>query len=314
MYGDEGVPSTGVPIPRRRFLAGAAGVAAASLATGTAAADDCGDDGDGAGMEDGEPFSSVAFGNQPSDGSEIVVDATLLSDGGYVAIHDGSLLQGQVVGSVVGVSAYLDPGVHYEVPVALFDVPGADFDREALETTQPLIAMPHRETSGNQTYDFVASGGEDDGPYAEAGLPTIDAGFAVLGADGGGTESGPFATLEFLNQSAGEGTVVVRDVALSEGGFVTLHDARLLQGDPFGSVVGVSEYLAAGRHQAVEIGIDDPGAIAAVELPARPLFPMPHFDTNGNQEYDFVTSEGTEDVPYTRAGQAVIDAGLVTVA
>lgn len=49
------------------------------------------------------------------------------------------------------------------------------------------------------------------------------------------------------------------------------------------------------------------------DLPGRPLLPMPHQDTNGNQEYDFVDSEGADDGPYTKTQQAVIDAGLVTV-
>ena len=37
---------------------------------------------------------------------------------------------------------------------------------------------------------------------------------------------------------------------------------------------------------------------------------MPHFDTNGNEEYDFFTSDGSEDTAYTDTGQAVIGAGF----
>ena len=79
---------------------------------------------------------------------------------------------------------------------------------------------------------------------------------------------------------------------------------------PLESIVGVSEYLEAGQHQAVEIHIEEPTAIAEVELPARPLYPMPHFDTNGNEEYDFRISDGSEDTAYTDTGQAVIGAGF----
>lgn len=318
---------------RRRVLTGAASIGAASLATGTAAAaehdhenEDEGTESEGEegteseGEEDGEmsteentPFSSVEFTNQSSEGSEIVVDMAVLSDGGYVAIHDASLLQGKIAESVIGVSDYLEAGVHYAVPVTLFDVPGAEFDVDTLTQSQPLIAMPHRETGDNETYDFVTSGGEEDGPYVESELPVIDAGLVVVGADESDAAESPFATIGFENQSVAEGTAVVRDVTLSEGGFIALHDARLLQGDPFESVVGVSEYLEAGQHQAVEIEIEEPSAIAELELPARLLLPMPHLDTNGNEEYDFVTSEGSEDGAYTDSGQAVIDAGLVMV-
>lgn len=175
---------------RRRVLTAAAGVGVASLATGTAAAhgdDDGGsdedeepettDDGD---EEETRPFAAVEFSNQGSDGTEIVVDSTTLSDGGYVAIHDATLFQGAVTGSVIGVSEYLEPGVHYSVRVSLFDVSGAGFERHSLEGTAPLVAMPHRETSGNETYEFVESGGEKDGPYTKAGQAVIDAGLVTI--------------------------------------------------------------------------------------------------------------------------------------
>ena len=299
---------------RRRFLgaATAVGVGALGLSTGPAgarrrlAAGYEEHDGEG-----GVELTGVQFTNQGTDGTEVHVDATVLSGGGYVAIHDATLFEGEVTGSVIGVTEYLGPGAHYRVPVTLFDVPGGDFDRDSLEGTSPLIAMPHQETDHNETYDFVSSGGESDGPYAEAGLPAVDAGFATVDGEDGGDDQ--FALLEFRNQSVADGSVTVEAAVLSDGGFVTLHDARLLQGDALGSVVGVSEYLEPGLHPLVEIEVDDPEGITEVELPARPLLPMPHFDTNDNQAYDFVETEGSDDGPYTEAGQAIVDAGLVTL-
>ena len=40
---------------------------------------------------------------------------------------------------------------------------------------------------------------------------------------------------------------------------------------------------------------------------------MPHFDTDSDEEYDFVTSDGSEDGPYTLGGSAVTDAASITV-
>jgi len=309
---------------RRRFLAAAGSVGVASLAATAAAAQETETDSEvGAEAEDAEeeeeaddeeatPFASIEFSNQYSEGTEIVVDATVLSDGGYVAIHDQTLFEGAVAPSVIGVSEYLEPGAHYRVPVELFDVPGSSFDRDSLDGTTPLVPMPHQETDGDETYDFVTSEGEEDGPYATAGLPVVDGGFVTVDSDPPEPTDDPFATVDFRNQAVDD-AVTVRDVTVSHGGFVAVHDARLLAGAALESVVGVSDYLEAGQHQAVEVEIEDPEEITEVELPARPLLPMPHLDTNDTEEYDFVTSEGAEDGPYTKAGQAVIDAGLVTV-
>jgi hypothetical protein len=40
---------------------------------------------------------------------------------------------------------------------------------------------------------------------------------------------------------------------------------------------------------------------------------MAHRDTNGNETYDFVTSGGAADGPYTDAGSAVTDSASITV-
>jgi hypothetical protein len=40
--------------------------------------------------------------------------------------------------------------------------------------------MPHVDTDGNGEYDFVATGGEQDGPYVRDGNAVVDLGFAVV--------------------------------------------------------------------------------------------------------------------------------------
>jgi len=49
-----------------------------------------------------------------------------------------------------------------------------------LEEDQTLIAMPHLENSGNETYDFVASNGTDDGPFIADGAAVTDDGFVTV--------------------------------------------------------------------------------------------------------------------------------------
>jgi hypothetical protein len=336
---------TGGPNRRSFLKSGALATGALALGTGAVVSGQSGDDGDDGddSQETSDQFASVQFANQSSDGTTVTVDEATLSDPGYVAFHDVSLFDGEVTGSVVGVSEYLEPGVTYETDVTLFDVPGADFETESLTGTGALVAMPHLETGDDESYDFVSSEGEEDGPFAEAGLPVVDLAFvdatggdegtATGTPDGTGTatdtpdgtatdtdsssddEGAPFATVDFENQAVADDAVTVGEALLSEGGFVALHDARLLGGELFESVVGVSEYLGPGVHRAVEVTLDDPGAITEVPFPpapAKPLVPMPHLDTDDDDSYDFVTSEGADDGPYTAEGQAVVDLGFVT--
>jgi len=118
--------------------------------------------------------ASVTFSDQSSDGTTVTVDAVVLPDGGFVTIHDSSLLGGAIVDSVVGTTGYLEPGTYESVTVTLFDVPGASFDESALAENETLVAMAHRDTNGNQTYDFVATRGQVDGPYRIGRDPVVD--------------------------------------------------------------------------------------------------------------------------------------------
>lgn len=116
------------------------------------------------------PSASVGLQDQASeDSTTITVRSVYLPEGGFIAIHDSTLLDGNVTGSVIGVSEALDPGLYNNVDVTLFEVPGATFPADtSLSGASTLIAMPHLDSNGNGTYDFVTSGGTADGPYVDA--------------------------------------------------------------------------------------------------------------------------------------------------
>ncbi len=138
---------------------------------------------------------------------------------------------------------------------------------------------------------------------------TIRKGSTVLGDEVDGVVGeGASAEVTFDDQETDGSSVVVSSVTLSEGGFVTIHDATLLDGDALGSVVGTSEYLDAGTHEDVEVSLD-----SSLEEDQE-LIAMPHMDSNDNEEYDFVTSEGADDGPYTGDdGNAVTDSAQITI-
>ena len=231
--------------------------------------------------------ASVGIDAQRSDGTTVVVDSVDLSEGGFVTVHDSSLAAGEVIGSIRGTSEYLAPGTHEDVVVEL-DTP--------LNETNGVFAMAHQDTNDNEMYDFVSSGGNADGPYTAGGdIVMQQATISVTAAVSGDADA-----------SDGE-TVVVESVTLHNGGFVTVHDSTLGDGAVLDSVRGTSEYLAPGTHETVEISLDDP--LSEDET----VFAMAHLDTNGNQMYDFLTSEGSTDGPYVAAGAPVMDSFDVAV-
>ncbi len=102
--------------------------------------------------------------------STITVDSAFLPRGGYVSIHDGTVLDGADFDSIRGTSDYLSEGEHENVEIELDDPYTEDGD---------AIAIAYQETSDNQEFDFVDSEGEDDTPYEDAQGDAISEGASV---------------------------------------------------------------------------------------------------------------------------------------
>ncbi|WP_336035522.1 DUF7282 domain-containing protein [Halobacterium yunchengense] len=360
--------------------------------------------------------ASVTFSNQSVDDGAVTVESVTLPEGGYVTVHDSGLLEGDALGSVVGVSEYLEPGTHDDVTVPLYEgVEGVDFEDAAPTGEQTLVAMPHLETTGDETFDFVASDGEDDGPYvANETVVTDEATVTFAGEDGDGERADrglvvddltapPYATtnetvtvnatlrntdddertedvafrleggavdlvvhqavtvpagetetvtfdvdtsgvaedeyihgvttanssefttitvsdsaaVDFDDQDSDGETVTVDAVFLPEGGYVTVHDSGLLEGDALGSVVGVSEYLEPGYHADVTVplyeGVEGADFDDAELADGDVLVAMPHLETTGDETFDFVDADGEDDGPYVADGEPVVDDATMTL-
>jgi len=102
-------------------------------------------------------------------------------------------------------------------------------------------------------------------------------------------------------------TVTVDTAYLPQGGFVTIHDSTLNDGATLDSVRGTSEYLEADTNLTdVEVTLDDPYTEDGTAIA------MPHKDTNDNETYDFVTTNGSEDGPYKTDAGAITATASVT--
>lgn len=240
--------------------------------------------------QDDDAPAAVEFSDQSTDGTSVVVDSTRLDDGGFMTIHDSSLLDEEVIPSVIGVSEYLEPGTYENLEVELDD---------PISEGDTLIAMPHRDTNDNEQYDFVETEGDEDGPYTSDGDPVVDDADVQVEGD---------AATRINDQVTTGNSVVVDFTRVDDGGFMTIHDSSLLDGETIPSVIGVSDYLEPGTYDDLVVELDDP-----LEEEDT-LIAMPHRDTNDNEEYDFVETEGNEDGPYVFDGDPVVDDALVQVA
>ncbi|WP_394298910.1 PGF-CTERM sorting domain-containing protein [Halostagnicola sp. A56] len=234
--------------------------------------------------------ADLEMSEQSTTGNSVVVDRVELSEGGFVTVHDSTVADGAVFDSIRGTSDYLEAGVHENVRVHL---------NESLTGDETVYPMAHRDSNDNEMYDFPASEGADDGPYANGNGDPVMAPTDVMVSHE--------ATVSFAAQSSGGNSVVVDEVFVPEGGFVTMHDSTIEDGAVFESVRGTSEYLEAGLHRDVVVHLED--ELADDDT----LFGMAHQDTNDNATYDFPTSEGAEDGPYTTDGDIVMDGGDVAV-
>ena len=98
----------------------------------------------------------------------VTVSGTFVHDGGFIALHEGS-----ASGNIIGSSGYLDGagvsgenGFHNDIEIEL---------NSQLSDTTTVVAMPHRDSDGNQTFTFNPTLGID-GPYTRGStsVPVID--------------------------------------------------------------------------------------------------------------------------------------------
>ena len=114
-------------------------------------------------------------------------------------------------------------------------------------------------------------------------------------------------SVTFKNQSSNGSAVTVAEANLTDGGFVVIHTAELLNGSVLDSVVGVSEYQEPGANENVTVELDEPVS------DSQTLLAVAYQDTNDDQQFDFVETTGEQDGAYTEENQVVVDDAFVTV-
>ena len=173
------------------------------------------------------PTASVTFNDQETNGSVVTVASTTLSTGGFVAIH-----QNNASGKILATSSYLDAGSHSDIPI--------EFNR-SLDSDTTLVAMPHRDTDGDQAFEFEF-GSTVDAPYTENGSAvTHSASVTVvpdLYAGGDGSAENPYRIadwthLENVAQNRDAHFRLVTDLDESTAGYGDVGSSTANGGDGF---------------------------------------------------------------------------------
>src|SRR5699024_8653683 len=153
------------------------------------------------------------------------------------------------------------PGNYSTVTIDISNAPPGNYpglNRSRLNASEPLTAMVHRDTDGNERMDFVASVGANDTAYTIDGSPVADsAGITVP------TESREQASVSIRNQTIQSDSVTIESARLPDGGFLVIHNDSYLppESAPLESAVGVTSYLEAGQHNGVSVPLLD-GTVA----------------------------------------------------
>ncbi|WP_273837064.1 hypothetical protein [Halococcus sp. PRR34] len=192
------------------------------------------------------PSAALRFTDQTTNGTTVTVASTKLPDGGFVAIHDSSYLppENDTVDSIIGVGRYVEPNESVkQVTIELYDVPGRSLNRSRLGDNSTLVAVPYRDTNGNQQYDYYQSDGLRDSAYVNRSgeSPEVIVDRASIGVNGSG--QGETTPQNTTNPSGGQ-PVEIGVVDPNQGIFGTISD--LLDGPVFDFFIGVAFILFVG--------------------------------------------------------------------
>ncbi|RJT04737.1 hypothetical protein D3261_09000 [Halococcus sp. IIIV-5B] len=245
--------------------------------------------------------ANVTIANQTTNGTTVIVRSATLPEGGFIAIHNDSYLppSNDSVGSTIGVSRYLSAGSHQRVEVVL---------DEPIAENQTLVATAARDGNSNQSFDYLSSQGFIDTAYSRTAGGAVDdrASVRIVNA----TSLAREAKIGFPNQSTTGATVTVQSVTLPDGGFVGIHGENYLppNNETQDSLRGFSGYLTPGTHRNVSIALKQNVTENTI------LLAIPYRDTNRNQSFDYLRSNGENDTAYApRGATALVSRGSVTV-
>jgi PGF-CTERM protein len=118
-----------------------------------------------------------------------------------------------------------------------------------------------------------------------SGMTTTGGGTTAAGPS---TASGSGPGITFDDQNSSGQTVLVQSATLPQNGFIAIYDSTR-SGNATDKIIGASYLLDAGTTTNIRIQLDQP------LNQTKSLTAVYHADSNGNGEFDFVSSNGQQD-------------------
>jgi hypothetical protein len=204
--------------------------------------------------------------DQLVDGS-LTARAVTIDQPGFLVVH---IQQDGGPGPVLG-TTLLEPGMSSEVVV--------EFTNNDILPTTVLYPMLHYDTDGNGVYEFA--GGELDGIVSTGGQLAFGPVWTAshMRAHGQVTIYSDATAAAMGDMSGMQPMFHARSVLLDQNGFLVVHISQ--DGAP-GPVAGVL-FLEAGYHEHVAVPLD----MMDISEVTPTVFPMLHYDTDGNGVYEF---------------------------
>ncbi|WP_049901101.1 DUF7282 domain-containing protein [Halococcus agarilyticus] len=124
-------------------------------------------------------------------------------------------------------------------------------------------------------------------------------------SSGSPVQGGPSVT--FDDQASSGQTVLVASATVPEQSFVAVYDSSR-SGNETDQIIGASYLLQPGTSDNIRIQLDEP------LTESKSLTAVVHTDSNGNGEFDYVSSDGGEDAPLTPEGdRRIVDIAQISV-
>ena len=233
--------------------------------------------------EDDMDIPSVEVNTQgTSNGNQVIISNVVSPDNGWIVVHRSNAEgNGPQVPEIIG-KAMVDAGANADVTIQL---------EEGVSNDETLWAMLHEDTGSIGEYEFDGQNGLD--------LPVtlndeiVMTSFMISQTD---------PSITVMDQVNRGNIFNISSVSAAEDGWIVIHGPNANNDGPqIPEIIGKAP-VSAGVNENVEIVLNDGADVSTGDN----LYPMLHYDTGTDGEYEFDGQSGLDQPVITAEGDIVL--------